>query len=130
MSPAVIARTTLSKGNDSIPTVLAAELDSEYRDRLIGGLRNRGYIVLEAREPGEALDRVKTHSRHIHLLLVNGDPNGRNLAATLKLYRPNMEVILVSENESGTAPDLLSPNLVLEKVQGLVKVAYAARAGA
>jgi ActR/RegA family two-component response regulator len=127
MSLTVVPGTTIVLVNASLPTVLAVELDNGYRDRLIGGLRKLGYIVLEARDSGEALDRVRIHSRHIHLLLIHGDANGRNLAATLKPYRPDMEVIYIRGNESGTGADILSPDLVLERAQGQVR---ATRAGA
>src|SRR5690242_10414728 len=112
MTGVVIPRTTtMTSLSASLPTVLAAELDTRYRDHLMGGLRKRGYIVLEARDSGEALDRIRIHSRHIHVLLVNGDPGGRDLAATLKPYRPDMEIMFVSTNESAADPDVLSPDL-------------------
>jgi hypothetical protein len=113
--------------NASFPTVLVAELDDKLRTRFVAGLRRRGFIVLEALCDSEALERIKIHSRHIHLMLVNGNANGRMLAATLKPYRPDMEVIFVRENEREAAPDLLSPDLVLDRVEGMIQTLAASR---
>lgn len=104
----------------SFPTILVADLDSESRDWLVSRLRQHGYFVLEARDDGEALELVKIHSRPIHLMLTGGSPNSRNLAASLKPYRPQMCVFFVSRNANEKTPDLLPPDLVLEKVQEIV----------
>ena len=109
-------RAVSMSGNPTLATILVAELDDALRIHLTGALRKEGYIVLEARDDGEALERVKIHSRHIHVLLIGADPNSRILASRLKPYRPGMEIIFVSGETEGMADDVLPPDLALDRI--------------
>jgi len=123
-----IPRAVGAPQNTSLPTVLVAEFDNELRISMASGLRKRGYIVLESKDDGEALGWVKLHSRHIHVLLISGNRSGRLLATTMKPYRPDMEIIFIAEHEQDRSSDTLAPDLVLERVMGIVKPRLAASA--
>ena len=95
------------------PTLLVAELSKEVSDRLVSNLRQLGYFVLGAEDASEALEVVKIHSRPIHVMLTEASPHGRNLAATVKPYRPHMEVVFVTSDSR--------PDFVLDRVRQVIK---------
>ena len=95
----------------AFPTVLLALEDPGSQEQLSCGLQNRGYLVLDAKSLGQALEAVRTHSRPIHLLLLGVSPEHRLMAAEMKQYRPSMKILFVETggSESGLArknPDL------------------------
>lgn len=81
--------------SSSVPTVLFAEHDRETCSSLVHRLRNDGCLVLEAQDGVEALEIARVHSRPIHLMVTGVDMDGRTLAATLKHFRPQMEVMFL-----------------------------------
>ncbi|MEO8597488.1 MAG: hypothetical protein ABI759_29490 [Candidatus Solibacter sp.] len=86
----------------SLPTILVAVRLPGTRERLIRDLQGRGYFVLDACDTAKALGFVRLHSRAIHLMLADGSPEGRSLASTAQLYRPAMQVLLVTEDDRAT----------------------------
>ena len=77
---------------------------------------------LEAHNEPAAVAIVRTHSRSIHLLLIDGSAEGRTLAAQLQLYRPEIRVLFVAQDDSQRRfPNGLAPELVLEKVREFFK---------
>ncbi|MEO8594929.1 MAG: hypothetical protein ABI759_16535 [Candidatus Solibacter sp.] len=58
-------------------------------------LQRDGYLVLESRDEDEAMDIIRLHSRPIHLMLIDESAYGRELAARLNQYRPQMQVVFV-----------------------------------
>jgi hypothetical protein len=95
------------------PTVLIVFEDREPRDSLIRNLRHKDYLVLEAQNAVQALEIVVRHSRRIHLLLAEESNEARVMAATLKPYRPDMNVIHIRSN--------LEPEVILLEVSGVLE---------
>lgn len=103
------------------PTILIAQGDTEIRVLLRDTLQEWGYLVLEAKDEADALDIVRIHSRHIHLMLAGDDVGGRALATKLQRYRPRMRVLFVTRNPKDGVSDLLAPDRAVARVQELVK---------
>jgi DNA-binding response OmpR family regulator len=80
----------------SFPTILVAEHDDGVRSPIVRHLQYHGYFVLVAHDAAEALEITRVHSRPIHLLLTGEGLDGRTLAATLKQYRPHMQVLFIT----------------------------------
>jgi hypothetical protein len=83
--------------NSGYPTILIVYEDRGFRDALIRNLKQTGSLILEA-QAVEALGIVIHHSRRIHLLLADDSDDSRAMAATLKPYRPDMQIIHIGSN--------------------------------
>ncbi len=80
-------------------TILVAEDDDSIRGLIQSVLTEKGYTVLSARDPREAIRIQQQHSGPIDLLLtdmVMPDMSGRELAECLAPARPQMKVLYVS----------------------------------
>jgi CheY-like chemotaxis protein len=97
---------------NGFPTILVAEREGDVRKALVLMLQNDGYLVLEADDEIEAIEIARVHSRPIHLLLTGEDLDSRTLAATLKHFRPQMEVLFVPERPEPGAPPIANHVLV------------------
>jgi CheY-like chemotaxis protein len=91
-------RVMVVPGNSGHPTILIVQEDGEFRAVLTRILEEKGYLVLETQNTLKALVIAIRHSRSIHLLLADDSDDSRDLAATLKPYRPDMNVIHISPN--------------------------------
>jgi len=103
------------------PTILIADEDDGVRSTLMRELQHEGYFVLVARDGGEALEVVRTHSRPIHLMITPDNMDGRTLAGTLKHYRPNMRVLFLTHYVREGEQDLSRPGAAVTKVRELLK---------
>jgi two-component system cell cycle sensor histidine kinase/response regulator CckA len=90
----------LPAGNEcGTETVLLVEDEEEVRRLVVDLLLHRGYTVLEAAHPADALRICQEYPREIHLLLtdvVMPEMNGRELAERLAWVRPDMKVVYMS----------------------------------
>jgi hypothetical protein len=80
-------------------TVLVAEDEPQVRQLVRGILQRKGYEVLAAANPAEALVLGERHVGRIHLLLtdiVMPGMNGRQLAEHLTSSRPDLKVVFMS----------------------------------
>jgi PAS domain S-box-containing protein len=80
-------------------TVLLVEDDPGVRSAMLSILRSRGYVVLEARNGGEALLACRQHRESIDLLItdvVMPGMNGAKVAERVKEMRPGLKVLFVS----------------------------------
>jgi CheY-like chemotaxis protein len=99
------------------PTVLVAEDDMNRHTLLASSLRQEGYLVLEAHDCAGILDIIRTHSRAIHLLLINASTNNRTVADRLKGFRPEMRVLFVGQPQHEAVSDVVTPETALAKVR-------------
>jgi CheY-like chemotaxis protein len=80
-------------------TILLVEDDDAVRRFTREGLEEHGYVVLDARGPGDALLAAERHAGPIDLLLtdvVMPQMSGRELAERLAKLRPEMAVVYMS----------------------------------
>jgi two-component system cell cycle sensor histidine kinase/response regulator CckA len=88
--------TTSVRGSE---TILLVEDDDQVRTVALAILRKNGYVVLEARNAGEALMHSERHPGVIHLLVsdvVMPQVSGPELAKRLAQIRPEMKVLCMS----------------------------------
>ena len=84
---------------DGSETILLVEDEPSLRELGREFLEQNGYLVLEAKNPAEAIQVAEQHIGTIHLLLtdvVMPGMNGRQLAEHLSASRPYMKVIYMS----------------------------------
>jgi len=94
-------------------TVLLVEDEEAVRSLVCAVLRSKGYNVLEATEPFQALSLLDQTSQTIHLLLtdvVMPQMSGRELAGRLTALRPDAKVLYMS----GYADDAIIRHGILE----------------
>jgi CheY-like chemotaxis protein len=103
------------------PTVIVTEENNDSREVLVDALRREGYLVLEAHNSPSALDIVRTHSRPIHLLLINENADHRILAHELQEYRREMNVLFVGQPQHKTLSDVLTPEMALAKARAFFR---------
>ncbi len=97
-------------------TILLVEDSEPVRKLTRSLLMDSGYTVLEADHPRKAIEIVRTHKGHIHLLLtdlVMPEMNGQALAVKLLQLRPDMKVVYTSGYTSFSHSSLLDSDLVL-----------------
>jgi signal transduction histidine kinase/DNA-binding response OmpR family regulator len=97
-------------------TILLVEDDENVRTVGRLALKSRGYTVLEASCPLEAIQICQSHPGEIHLLLtdvVMPKLNGRQLAEQLRASRPQMEVMYISGHscEAMVSKGILAANV-------------------
>jgi DNA-binding response OmpR family regulator len=89
--------------------VLLAEDDRAVRRLMSSELRRRGFVVLEARHGGEALQICKQYSADIDVLVtdvVMPTMNGVDLAASARPLRPGMAVVFMTGHPERAGVDL------------------------
>jgi two-component system cell cycle sensor histidine kinase/response regulator CckA len=89
--------------------VLLAEDDRAVRRLMSSELRRRGFVVLEARHGGEALQICKQYSSEIDVLVtdvVMPTMNGVDLAVSARPLRPDMAVVFMTGHPERAGVDL------------------------
>jgi CheY-like chemotaxis protein len=107
----------LSGGNE---TILLVEDEPALRKVTASILQSAGYTVLEAENPSQAIEFVKTFPGAIHLLvtdIVMPNMNGVELSKQLNASRPNLKVMFIS----GYGGDQLARQLALSPQAVLVE---------
>jgi two-component system cell cycle sensor histidine kinase/response regulator CckA len=99
-------------------TILVVEDELEVCNVIVEVARNDGYAVLAALNGSEALAVASQHRGPIHLLLTDlimPGMSGRELAALLKVTRPDMIVLFMSGHTDTEIQrhDALEPGAVL-----------------
>jgi CheY-like chemotaxis protein len=84
------------------PTVLVAANDRKIRQAFAAELQREQCLVLAAGNAEEAVRFVVSHSRPIHVLLIDVNMDGIELSAQLSRYRPHMQIVLFSERPENT----------------------------
>jgi len=80
-------------------TILLVEDDDKVRRLIANGLTQSGYSVLSAAGGEQALDIVRAHPHHIHLLLtdvVMPGLNGREVSERVLAIRPSTRILFMS----------------------------------
>ena len=112
----------IQKETGGVPTVLVVDLDKAVAAYFTRKLRDSGYHVLEAPDWNQAVSLVRFHSRPIHILLTDmNKANHPALAETLKMYRPTLQVLFISEHADMNLPNVLDPETALTMVRTLLK---------
>ena len=101
------------------PTVMVATTDRKTRMSLAKELRRDNCLVLEADGVDWVLDVVKTHSRSIHVLLLDLNLGDSHFADLLKGFRPDLEVVFMTPDGP---PGSLSPDHALAKAKRILRV--------
>jgi DNA-binding NtrC family response regulator len=104
------------------PTVLLAAEDEGLRSNLGFNLRQLGCLVLEAEAATRAIEAVISHSRPIQVLVVEKTLDGVGLLETVKRYRPQMRILLVTRDSNGSDPDVLAVDAALAKTRDLLNL--------
>jgi PAS domain S-box-containing protein len=99
-------------------TILLTEDDPDVRQMLAALLQTAGHTVLTAENPDCAIERARTHTGHIDLLLtdvVMPGGTGRDLARRMADIRPDLRVLYISGypeyGASGSSGSVLEPGL-------------------
>ncbi|MCG8552907.1 MAG: PAS domain S-box protein [Desulfobacterales bacterium] len=80
-------------------TILLVEDEPSILKVTMGMLELKGYTLIAAATPGEAIDIAHTYSSEIHLLMtdvVMPQMNGRDLAENICNHRPNLKCLFMS----------------------------------
>ena len=104
----------------AFPTVLLAGGDDSIRGLLFQNLNGQGCLVLTALTGSQAVEIARVHSRPIHVLLAEDGSEGRTLVATVKRYRPNIQVLFVARCLEECVPGVLPPEGAVSKVQEIL----------
>ena len=94
--PPMLIRASQPQGSE---TILLVEDEEGIRSLVLGILQARGYTVLEAGRPHEALEISKKFDGPIHLLftdVVMPQMSGREVAEQISAARPNTKVLYMS----------------------------------
>ena len=108
------------KVDPHFPTILIAQEDGGLRRDFVRSLQSEGYAVLAAAGAADAVEIVRTHSRHIHVLITDDSANSQRMAATLKQYRPYMGVLFFSLSSKDTSWDPVMFDMLLKEVHQVV----------
>ena len=93
-------------------TILLVEDEPSLLNLTMGMLKRRGYKVVGASSPAEALRAAEKHDGPIDLLMTDvilPDMDGRELAEKVRALRPGIKLLFMS----GHTADVLEPNGVL-----------------
>jgi CheY-like chemotaxis protein len=121
MTAASPKRATRVERQEFLPTILIAT-EAEWSHPLAHMLQLDGYVAFEASGEAEALVVVISQSRPIHILLVDDNIDGQQLARTLKLYRREMQVLFITANSQQSFSDGLHPQIALAKVRKMLEL--------
>jgi CheY-like chemotaxis protein len=106
-------------------TILVTEDEDIVRKISVRALEKRGYRVLQAHNAREALKLSKAHRGRIDLLLtdvVMPGMNGRELAAAVKLTRPDTRILYMS----GYNHEIIARDNVLQFGTAFIEKAFSA----
>jgi len=91
-------------------TILVVDDDPEVLSVAVDLLRMKGFTVLSARDPREALRLARAHTERLHLLLTDVVMpliSGRQLAEELRAIRPGVKILFMSAYSIQTVQDYL-----------------------
>ena len=94
-------------------TILLVEDESAILEMTCMMLERKGYAVISAATPGQAVEKAKNHSGAIHLLMtdvVMPEMNGRDLAEKITPFYPGIRLLFMS----GYSADIIAHQGVLD----------------
>ena len=99
-----------------VSTILLVEADGALRRSIGELLSENGFHVLEADDQAGAVRLVKTHSRHIDVLVIGVDIGDSNFFTLMQKYRIGMYLTLIPRHPT---PGASVPETVLANVLAL-----------
>jgi len=124
---AVVQPATVAAPDARGETILVVEDEPALLKLTARLLERRGYTVLAAPSPGEALRLAREHAGEIHLLLTDmlmPEMNGRDLARQFVALRPKVRALFMS----GYADATIAENGVLAGAAGFLPKPFTAHA--
>lgn len=102
------------------PTVLVAIRDPELRNALVQSLRHDDCLVLEAASSTDAFHLVRTHSRPIHVMVID-ESMKTELKTAVEQHRPQTRILLFAGYGNEGGQDVLTPETALDKIRQVLK---------
>ena len=106
---------------ETFPTVLIAAGNREMRQSLANHLRLDPCNVLQADSGARLWDAIISHSRPIHVLLVEMGMAGPDFADMVKQYRPGMRILFVGSDWDKSQPWVLPVGAAAAQARELLK---------
>jgi hypothetical protein len=106
---------------ETFPTVLIAAGNREMRQSLANHLRLDPCNVLQADSGARLWDAIISHSRPIHVLLVEMGLAGPDFADMAKQYRPGMRILFVGGDSDKSQPWVLPVGAAVAQARELLK---------
>ncbi len=103
--------------------VLVVEDEDALRRPVVGMLRKKGFIVMEAADGAAAIDLLRAHGDRIDVVLLDMTVPGassRELVAEAARARPDMKVILTS----AYSQEMLTPPMSAAQIHGFIRKPY------
>lgn len=119
--PKAVPETLVCRGNE---TILLVEDEPAILEMVTIMLRRKGYTVLAANTPGEAIDLAQKCTKGIHLLLTDvimPEMNGRDLALRLFSMYPAIKQMFMS----GYTADVMADHGVLDEGVNFIQKPFA-----
>ena len=112
-----------SEGSAREFIVLVVEDEDALRRPVVGMLRKRGFIVMEAADGAAAIDLLRAHGDQIDVMLLDMTVPGASsheLVAEAAHARPDMKVILTS----AYSQEMLTPPMSAAQIHGFIRKPY------
>ncbi len=103
--------------------MLVVEDEDALRRPVVGMLRKKGFIVMEAADGAAAIDILRAHGDRIEVVLLDMTVPGASsheLVAEAARARPDMKVILTS----AYSQEMLTPPMSAAQIHGFIRKPY------
>lgn len=106
---------------EAYPTVLVASNDIALRHSLTHSLQQERCLVLEAENTEGLLHFTISHSRPIHVLLVDIQIEDPPLISMVQRYRPSTRILIVAGNPNENRLGVLGLDAALAEIRSIIR---------